>query len=177
MLIPFIYAFGIITAFFLFNVLSDRLVRLWVYVILFLALYCAAWVIENRITAFEPENIHTVFYEDNHINLAECDISFIRGYEEKVSYHKRKAAEAFCEAEDLCLFLPEDKKQIAYSILQGVVEASAATWVGGWAALVADAVIQMTKYGIFCSQQSDKIKNHLQEAEYHYQMACYYYNK
>ena len=94
-----------------------------------------------------------------------------------MSYHKRRAAECFCDAEDMCLWLPDDKKQIAYAILEGVVEASATTYLGGWPALIADAIVQMTKYGIFCCQQADKIKAKLEEAEWHYNMACYYYIK
>ena len=172
MLIPFIYASGITTAFAIYNALADRAVRLWVYFALFMTLFAATSLIENKLSA---ETIRGPF--EHEIIMTDRGVSLVRGYEAKVSYHKRRAAECFCDAEDMCLWLPDDKKQIAYAILEGVVEASATTYLGGWPALIADAIVQMTKYGIFCCQQADKIKAKLEEAEWHYNMACYYYIK
>ncbi len=35
--------------------------------------------------------------------------------------HKNKAFQAFCDAEDLCVWLPEDKQDIAYQLFQTAV--------------------------------------------------------
>lgn len=171
-MIPIIYSGGITLAFAVFNILSHRVVKAWVYIVLFLSLFAASYLIETKLSA---ETIRGLF--EHEIVMTERGISLVRGYEAKVAYHKRRAAECFCDAEDMCMWLPDDKKQIAYAILEGVVEASATTYLGGWPALIADAIVQMTKYGIFCCQQADKIKAKLEEAEWHYNMACYYYNK
>lgn len=171
-MIPIIYSTGITLAFAVFNVLSQRVVKAWVYIVLFLSLFVASYLIETKLSA---ETIRGPL--EHKIVMTERGVSLLRGYETKVAYHKRRAAECFCDAEDMCMWLPDDKKQIAYAILEGVVEASATTWLGGWPALIADAIVQMTRYGIFCCQQADKIKAKLEEAEWHYNMACYYYNK
>lgn len=171
-MIPIIYSGGITLAFAVFNFLSQRVVKAWVYIVLFLSLFVASYLIETKLSA---ETIRGPF--EHEIVMTERGISLVRGYEAKVAYHKRRAAECFCDAEDMCMWLPDDKKQIAYAILEGVVEASAATYMGSWAGLIADAIVQMTKYGIFCCQQADKIKAKLEEAEWHYNMACYYFNK
>lgn len=175
LIIPTIYATGITLA---TSIFTHGEKRKSFYLAVFAAVFAIIyWIETSTLLSKEPESIRSImvqFYEHEEeaspftIHMADWA---------KVNMHKRKGAEAFCEAEELCMFLPEDKRDIAYQLFESCVEATAATWMGGWTALIGDLVLQLTKYGIFCCKQADKIRDKLKEAEYHYYMASYYYNK
>lgn len=136
------------------------------------------WIETSPLHASEQQNIRLALNEF-YITEESRTLSFSVEMADmaKVNMHKRKGAEAFCEAEDLCMFLPEDKRDIAYQLFQSCVEATASAAIGGWSGLIADLIVQLTRYGIFCCKQADKIRDKLKESEYHYYMATYRYNK
>ncbi len=177
-LVPTIYASGLTLSAAIYTYLAGKVKPVWFYAAIFAVTFgCVCFIENSALLAAEPETLRSAYYEVPETKPFETQIGIERGYENKVAYHKRKAAEAFCEAEDMCVFLPDDKRDIAYALFQACVEASATTWLGGWGALVADLVVQMTRYGVFCCKQADMIRERLMDAEYHYNMAIYYYNK
>lgn len=174
-LVPAIYASGLTIASVIY---TQGAKRIWFYAGLFLTIFSITYFIENTpLLADETVNVKSAFYEFWQPEKKTSPFAIEIADMAKVNYHKRKAAEAFCEAEDLCLFLPNDKRDIAYQLFESCVEATAATWMGGWPGLISDLVVQLTRYGVFCCKQADKIKDLLKESEYHYHMATYYYNK
>jgi hypothetical protein len=182
MLVPLIYASGYAGAFLLFDCLSKRLKSWWVYWLVFIAVYGMSYMVERHVSggeyiAYSGEDIRYGSALDYTVFDTTRGVRAEMSYSSKVQYHKREAARHFCEAEDMCVFLPDDKRDVAYQLFESCVEATAATWIGGWPGLIADLVTQLARYGVFCCKQADKIREHLKESEYHYYMACYYYNK
>ncbi len=174
LIIPTIYATGITLATSAFTHGEKRKsFYLGVFAVVFAIIY---FIETSPLLADEPKNIRLALHEF-YIDGEPRSFSIEMADMAKVNMHKRKAAEAFCEAEDLCMFLPDDKRDIAYQLFESCVEATASTWMGGWSALIADLILQLTRYGIFCCKQADKIRDKLKESEYHYYMATYHYNK
>ncbi len=173
-IIPTIYATGITLAATIFTWGQKRKsFYLSVFAVVFAITY---WIGTTKLLSEEPQTIRSAlneFYFDEEPRSFSIEMADMA----KVNMHKRKGAEAFCEAEDLCMFLPADKRDIAYQLFESCVEATASAAIGGWSALIGDLILQLTRYGIFCCKQADKIRDRLKDAEYHYYMATYHYNK
>lgn len=131
----------------------------------------------NSLFTIEPETLRSAYYDVPQTVPCQSRIGIATGYDDKVAYHKRKGAEAFCEAESMCAFLERNICEKCFALFDACVELSAVTPLSGWAQLVQDLSVQLSCLGVYQCAQGDMIRERLADAEYHYGLAIYYYNK
>jgi hypothetical protein len=176
---PFIYAAGYTTAFIAIGAIQHKMRSTWLYGLIFIVLFCGYYFLAPSKVQAQQECLrsYTEYQIPEYEDIQSIDLKkFKKLYYNptKVKYHKEKAFRAFCEAEDTCIFLPSDKREIAYALFEAAVEASVGMAYGGMGGVCATLIIDLARYGIFVYKQSEKIREKLEEAEYHFNMAEYY---
>lgn len=98
-------------------------------------------------------------------------------YDKKIREHIKLGKECFNDANEMCEFVPKEKRHTAYALFEATIEASVGMAFAGYPGLVAALICNLTKYGIFVYEQCYQIKEKLDDSEYHYHMVIYYMNK
>lgn len=94
-------------------------------------------------------------------------------YDKKIKEHKQKGGEAFLLARDKCIYLPDNKREMAYALFQDTLQASLATALWSYPGLITSLITSLARYGCFVCERCFEIREALDNCEYHYNMMVY----
>lgn len=103
----------------------------------------------------------------------QLDEDQIDEYMDRCDYHHQKAMQALWMAQDLVWYLPQttDREKAEYCFTTLLTTFSAPT---PWSKIAAACIAFLSKYGLSCMDEWEKIQTYLYEAKHHFELEEFY---